>query len=394
MVDGARLDGRDLQSCIRFEFPRTWYCDEQGLAGKIPSMTEWEYHQPAAKVNPESPHSLNQLREPIAAGLDLHRCWLFGVVGGLAAAVLAPALTRAANHDAPAGPVLRPRVTGDWWQIARSPDLRELAAANQQPVDFALWQAADRTWQLWSCIRGTKEPGNTRLFYRWEGLNLADPNWKPMGVAMRAEARFGEKPGGLQAPFVFRDSGRFVMFYGGWDCICSAASTDGKHFERQLDAEGKATLFGEDSGNARDPMVIRIGAVWYCYYTAHPQNKGATYCRTSPDLRHWSASCIVAWGGQAEAGPFSGECPFVVELAPGRFYLFRTQHYGANAQTSVYFSRDPLDFGLNDDSGHFVCTLPVAAPEIIRYKDQWFIAALLPSLKGIQVAPLSWDKRL
>jgi len=356
-------------------------------------MTEREHHQCAAAVNPESPHNLNQLRGPIAAGLELHLSWLFGVVVGLAVIVLAPASTRAADYDAPAGEVLYPRIAGDWWQIAGDPDLGQLGAAKQQPVDFALWQAADRTWQLWSCIRRTKEPGNTRLFFRWEGLNLSDPNWKPTGIAMRAEARFGEKPGGLQAPFVFRDSGRFVMFYGGWDCICSATSTDGKSFERKLDAEGKAALFGEDSGHARDPMVIRIGSVWHCYYTAHPQNKGATYCRTSPDLRQWSASRIVAQGGRAGTGPFSGECPFVVEVEPGRFYLFRTQHYGANAQTSVYFSRDPLDFGLNNDAGHFVCTLPVAAPEIIRFKDEWFIAALLPSLKGIQVAPLSWEKR-
>jgi hypothetical protein len=311
----------------------------------------------------------------------------------MTAAVLAPALTWAADTGASAAPVLHPRVAGEWWQIAGNPNLQELAATNQQPVDFALWQAGDSTWQLWSCIRHTKEPGNTRLFYRWEGLNLTDQAWKPMGIAMRAESRFGEKPGGLQAPFVFRDSGRFVMFYGGWDCICSAAGTDGKHFERQLNPEGKAALFDEGSGNARDPMVIRIGQVWYCYYTAHPQNKGATYCRTSPDLRRWSTSRIVAQGGKAGEGPFSGECPFVVEYEPGRFYLFRTQRYGADAQTSVYFSREPLDFGLNNDSGHFVCTLPVAAPEIIRHQEQWFIAALLPSLNGIQAAHLSWEKK-
>ena len=139
-------------------------------------------------------------------------------------------------------------------------------------------------------------------------------------------------------------------------------------------------------------MVIRIGTVWHCYYTAHPQDKGATYCRTSPDLRHWSAPRIVAYGGQAEEGPYSGECPFVIEFEPGRFYLFRTQRYGANAQTSVYFSRDAMNFGVNHDEGHFVCALPVAAPEIIRHDEGWFIAALLPNLKGIQVARLSWEK--
>jgi hypothetical protein len=286
--------------------------------------------------------------------------------------------------------VLHPRVVGDWWQIAADPDLGALTSAEQQPVDFGVWQAADGTWELWSCIRRTKERGHTRLFHRWTSMTLTDANWKPMGIAMRADATFGERPGGLQAPFVFRDGGRFVMFYGGWDDICSASGTDGKHFERQLNAEGKATLFGERSGNTRDPMVIRIGAAWHCYYTAHPQNKGAVYCRTSPDLRAWSPPHIVARGGRAGTGPSSSECPFVVELEPGRFYLFRTQHYGKHARTSVYFSRDPLDFAVDNDEGRFVCTLPVAAPEIIRYKDRWFIAALLPSLKGIQISHLAW----
>src|ERR1700752_494694 len=115
--------------------------------------------------------------------------------------VLAPSLAA----DAPR----MPRIVGDWWQVAGDPDLGELTTAKQQPVDFGVWQAADATWQLWSCIRGTKEPGKTRLFYRWEGAKLTDTNWKPMGIAMRADPVFGEKQGGLQAPYVFKTDGRF-----------------------------------------------------------------------------------------------------------------------------------------------------------------------------------------
>jgi len=294
-------------------------------------------------------------------------------------------LARASEHPK------QPRLSGDWWQIAGDPDLGEITTTKQQPVDFAIWRAADGKWQLWSCIRGTKEVGNTRLFYRWEGQNLTGTNWSPAGIVMRAESRCGEKPGGLQAPYVFRDAERFIMFYGGWDHICSAASSNGKHFQRETDNQGKVTLFGEETGNTRDPMVIRIGDRWHCYYTAHPQNKGADYCRMSRDLRKWSDSRIVAQGGRAGNGPYSAECPFVVELEPGQFYLFRTQHYGQNAETSVYFSRDPFDFGVNNDAGHFVCTLPVAAPELIHENKDWYIAALLRSLKGIQICRLVWD---
>jgi hypothetical protein len=284
----------------------------------------------------------------------------------------------------------RPQLVGDWWQIAGDPDLGELTSPKQQPVDFGVWQAADGTWQLWSCIRNTREAGHTRLFYRWEGAKLTDSNWTPMGIAMRADTKVGELQGGLQAPFVFRDRDRYVMFYGGWDRICSATSTDGMTFERLLDAQGKVTLFGEDGGNSRDPMLLRIGELWHCYYTAHPKDVGAVYCRTSSELLKWSEAKIVARGGQATSHKYAAECPFVVELEKGEYYLFRTQRYGKDAQTSVYFSRDRLDFGVERDEGHFIGTLPLAAPEIIKHNGEYFIAALLPSLKGIQIARLRW----
>src|SRR5512147_3138718 len=93
---------------------------------------------------------------------------------------------------------MMPRVQGPWWTVARNPDLGELNGplpdgrrGGQQPVDFSVWQAADGTWQLWSCVRGTKCGGNTRLFYGWEGVRLTDTDWKPMGIKMQADAKYG-----------------------------------------------------------------------------------------------------------------------------------------------------------------------------------------------------------
>jgi hypothetical protein len=80
----------------------------------------------------------------------------------------------------------------------------------------------------------------------------------------------------------------------------------------------------------------------------------------------------------------------VVEPLPGHYYLFRTQRYGKAAQTTVYHSLDPLDFGINNDADHLVTTLPIAAPEIFQYEGHWYVAALLPDLNGIQLARLEW----
>ncbi len=284
---------------------------------------------------------------------------------------------------------LVPQIDGPWRAVAGDPDLGKLTSPKQQPVDFAIWQAADGSWQLWSCIRHTRCGGKTRLFYRWQGKSLTDENWKPMGIAMQADPKFGETPGGLQAPHVVKVGDVYHMFYGDWGNIGLATSGDGKTFTRRPNEKGLVGMFSEGTGaNTRDPMVIRIGKLWYCYYTAYPGRKGAVYCRLSLDLRHWSNSKIAAFGGQAGTGPSSAECPHVVHHA-GYYYLFRTQRYGVAAQTSVYRSKNPMDFGVEDDK-YFVCTLPVAAPEVILHEGQYYIASLLPSQKGIRVARLKW----
>lgn len=310
---------------------------------------------------------------------------------------LFPLLTSLVTSLHAASAPLVPRLIGPWWTVAGDPDLGPLTTTNQQPVDFGLWPAADGSWQLWSCIRGTREPGNTRLFHRWEGAQLTEANWTPRGIAMRADPALGETRGGLQAPYVLRHDGRFWMFYGDWANICLATSADGKNFTRHRNAEGKPQL--QVAGpvnlirNTRDPMVLRAAGKWHLYYTAHPGNKGAVYARTSDDLLSWSEERIVAAGGRSGDGPYSAECPFVAEPQPGHFYLFRTQRYGKNAQTMVYHSRDPLSFGVNDDGTHYVATLPVAAPEVFLHDGQWHLAALLPSLKGIQITRLEWTAR-
>ena len=80
--------------------------------------------------------------------------------------------------------ILKPAISGEWWQIAGDPDLGPYTTDEQQPVDFGIWQAIDGTWQLWSRIRHTTRGGNTRLFYRWEGKGLTESNWEPKGIAM------------------------------------------------------------------------------------------------------------------------------------------------------------------------------------------------------------------
>ena len=292
-----------------------------------------------------------------------------------------------------------PRIQGEWWQVAGNPDLGELngnmpgdEGPIQEPVDFSVWQAADGTWQLWSCIRATKCGGHTRLFHGWEGRNLTDRDWKPTGIKMQADLKFENSVGGLQAPHVVLIDDVYHMFYGDWDFMAIQRSQDGKTFDRWLYDDGRTPpigMFTEGQGvNTRDPMAIRIGDKWHIYYTAYPDKVGAVYCRTSTDLREWSESTVVSRGGLTGRNPFSSECPHVVQLGDD-FYLFRTQRYHMPPTTSVYRSKDPMDFGVDSDE-KFVCLLEVAAPEIFVHNGEFYIAALMPDIQGIRIARLAW----
>lgn len=301
-----------------------------------------------------------------------------------------------------------PQIDGPWWHVAGNPMDHKYATERQEPVDFAVWQAADGTWQLWSCIRNTTaggKEGRTRFFYGWEGKDLTDTNWTPKGIAMEADPALGETPGGLQAPHVIRVGQTYHMFYGDWVNICHATSKDGKTFTRVVQANGKTGMFTEGAGNnTRDVMLLPHVDRWFAYYTAYPNRQGMVYVRTTEDFKTWSPSTVVSFGGQAGTGATQSECPHVVKLGPHQFYLFKTQTYGPSRkrnirdrgapQTSIYYSNDPMMFGINQDERYFVCTLPVAAPEIIYHEGRYYIAALNEgALDGIRIARLTWSKR-
>lgn len=305
---------------------------------------------------------------------------------------------------------LVPEIDGEWWQVAGNPMDHDYATERQEPVDFAVWQAADGSWQIWSCLRKTTaggEEGRTRVFHGWEGQHLTDSNWRPLGIVMDADASLGETPGGLQAPHVVTIEDSYHMFYGDWVNICHAVSRDGKSFERVVQDNGRTGMFTEGPEvNTRDIMLMRHDDTWYGYYTAFTNKQGKVLVRTTKDFTEWSEPSIVSFGGEAGVGNGSSECPHVVKLGPKDFYLFKTQTYGRYdrekddlrargvPETRIYHSEDPMMFGIDQDKDYLVAQLPVAAPEIVEYEGQYYIFALNQgSLDGIRCAKLKWVKK-
>ncbi|MBN2209789.1 MAG: hypothetical protein JW709_00185 [Sedimentisphaerales bacterium] len=294
-------------------------------------------------------------------------------------------------------PILIPALEGEWVHVAHNPDIGEYQGENQQPVDFGVWQARDGSWQLWSCIRGTKAGGTGRLFHGWEGKCLTQPDWTPKGVVMTADTSVGETPGGLQAPHVVMHNNLYYMAYGDWNNICFATSFDGKTFTRVIRQNGNTGAFSDGPGaNTRDAMMLKVGNEWLCYYTAFPPatppapetSHGYVFVRRSCDLYNWSDSTVVSYGGKAGNNIWSCECPHVVAY-DGKYYLFRTQRYGLDALTTVYCSLNPYHFGIDNDQ-YLVCEIKVAAPEIIIHQGKYYLAALDPNYDGIRITPLKW----
>lgn len=296
--------------------------------------------------------------------------------------------------------IYKPVITGEWWKVTGNPDLGEYNSERQEPVDFGVWQAADGTWQLWSCIRKTNCGGHTRLFHGWEAENLTDANWKSLGIVMEADTTVGEEKGGLQAPHVIKKDGIYYMLYGGWAQICLAKSTDGKNFERIINDEGTTEIFSGPFINSRDAMTIKVDDKYYCYYTGHlldfepDQIRAAIFCRTSDDLFEWSEPTMVSAGGSvAEMDSWGGgdaECPFVVQLED-KFVLFRNVEYGKDNLNVQYCSEDPMNFGVDTDS-LMVGRLEIAAPEIVESNGEYYIFSLKETLDGIRAARLDFKK--
>ena len=323
---------------------------------------------------------------------------------------------------------LKPILDGNAWLIGANPGLGALQGDRvdkngrpilQECVDHHIFKADDGRWHLWGCIRGTKIG---RLLYHWRAASLEQSNWEQTGEIIRCDRHSGESVNDwnaeewIQSPYVVADDGVYYMLYGGHasgqtpddsvmvsptrpfiDCqICLMTSPDGINWQRRKNPDGASALF-VGPGEARDPCVIRIDGIWHVYYTGHQIVGGrvvpAIFVRRSADLLDWSEPVAVHCdiSGAFGDGLWNTECPHVV-LRGGYFYLFRTQHY-ASAKTHVFRSENPYDFGRSGAQSHYVCSIAVAAPEIIIGDDGMeYISSNDDLSGGTKLCRLKWVK--
>jgi len=255
-------------------------------------------------------------------------------------------------------PLYLPEMDGPMWQIAENrPDVAPYNTGYHNACDFSIWQAADSTWQLVACIRGTSWPGATRLFHRWEARELTDQMWTSKGIFYKASTEVGQDPGSqpVQAPHCFVHDGKYHMFYNARGAYCMI-SDDGKNFTHHKNRDGDYKFF--DMG--RDVMLFHDADRWYAYYCGRRM-----HVRTAKKLEGpWSEQAVDI---SVTSNP---ESPFVAKYEGG-YYLW--------SQKLVYYSKDPLDF-----SGPVIADMADTggkgyAPEIILHEGQYYFAAYLDS---------------
>jgi len=297
----------------------------------------------------------------------------------------------------------RPVLKGDWWLIGSRPaELKDLPEIDQNPdprdiemVDHHVFQDDDGKWHLWGCVRNTPVG---RVLYHWDADSLTDSPWRCTKELIRIDRSYGECENDgvseqIQSPFIVKHDGRFYMFYGGvnvkiegveskdsdshlyaskFQCqMCLMISEDGKKWVRHKNSDGQSRVFC-GPGATRDPSLIKIDDVWFCYYTGFhggdTKNVGV-YLRTSQNLIDWSDAKLVHYDEYFGHHFAMNECPAVVKH-DDLYYLFVTESY-YKKRTHVFCSADPYDFGVDDytdnydGNDYYAGRIKVAAPEII-----------------------------
>ncbi len=272
--------------------------------------------------------------------------------------------------------------------ICKMPDLKELNGDNpegQHIVDHGIIRANNGKWQLWACLRGVKVG---RLLYGWEGNSLETENWKHSGIKMRANPDFGESikennEEQIGAPFFIKENNEYFCFYHS-NGIRVAKSTDGINYDKL-----RPNTTSIPSG--RDVMIMKHERRFYSYVTntikdSNDELISYVYTATSADLVNWSKTKIVSQGGKGGSGPVDAESPFVVFI-DGYFYLFRTS--SMTFKSVVYRSKDPQDFGINDDS-KLVCELDEKILELFEYENQWYTTHISEDFQSVLLSKINW----
>lgn len=185
------------------------------------------------------------------------------------------------------------------------------------------------------------------------------------------------------APHVIEHAGEYWMFYTGVNEFCCQAvglarSKDLFHWKRHgegpIITPGEWGLWGARQGSdCRDPMVLKDGDTFYCYYTAiQKTGKVPESCvgiSSSKDLLNWKDEGFIRLEHSHKTPP---ESPFVVKR-DGRFYLFYTSY---DHGTVYAVSDHPVTGWTELPVEQMVLEAKISASEIYETGGEWYMSVI------------------
>ena len=206
------------------------------------------------------------------------------------------------------------------------------------------------------------------------------------------------------APHIIKHEGKYWIFYTGvtdsaTQAICLATSEDLYNWERYENNPIFTSLpwgYWDTThwSDCRDPMVLKEGDTFYCYYTAArmvPGTDNVENClgiASSKDLINWKDEGFRRLEYTLTTPP---ESPFVVKRN-GEFYLFYTNY----KHGIVYIkSPDPLHgWKENPDDPQSILE-GVSATEIFEENGKWYITLISHMNYGLhflEIRELVWNE--
>lgn len=207
------------------------------------------------------------------------------------------------------------------------------------------------------------------------------------------------------APHIIEHDGKYWMFYTGVNsnacqAIGIATSDDLYHWTRceknPVITSGPWGYWGTGHwSDCRDPMVLKDGDTFYCYYTAYRQLQKdppeGEYCvgvASSKDLLNWTDCGFIRLEHSLTTPP---ESVFTVKRN-GKYYLTYTNY----KHGIVYaVSDNPVEGFVEPDPTEIAILAGVSASEIYRDGDDWYISLISHMQNGLhffEIQRMVWNE--
>lgn len=205
------------------------------------------------------------------------------------------------------------------------------------------------------------------------------------------------------APHIIEHNGTYYMFYAGVNhtvcqAICLATSTDLYSWTRSeknpVMTSGPWGVWNAGQwSDCRDPMILKDGNLFYCYYTAarinteSGQQENCIGISSSGNLLDWKDEGYIRLGYSLATPP---ESPFVVKHN-GLYYLIYTNYkHGIVYATSS----DPVKGWKELPVEKMVLMSGVSASEIYQDKGKWYMSYISHQKNGLhffEISGLNWN---